>query len=268
VKTLFQRSEHYYSLYEGLKVAGGILDVMKRNHAVGAPTLFLETGNADHELAKAKTALKTAINITRPLGLTPSNGKSKTKRIISHHVDLKALAKNLRTAEMVVNAAELLCKDGPLFLYDTAIEFPGNGTEIAFTTDEYIALAKRALTEAVQRAESETICPEFSIQAPAVLDSLPAWEKKLIDGAFPLGGLQDPAVREKVTKAQLVFGFDVSKGYKGTIFFGRQYFKELVDRKARVPADEAVSFTFHSELEGHLKLAAAVQVLKGSCDLL
>lgn len=164
--------------------------------------------------------------------------------------------------------AEARCKTGTLTLCDTAIEFDRNNTELVFTPKEYIAFAERALAEAGQKAESETLGPDFSILDAAVRESLPGWERNVFDRAFPLGELQDPAVREQVTRAKLVFGFDISKGLEGTIFFGRGYFKELVDRKARIPADEIVSFTFHSELEGHLKLAAAVQVLKGSCDVL
>lgn len=41
-----------------------------------------------------------------------------------------------------------------------------------------------------------------------------------------------------------------------------------MEKKARIPVDEIISFTCHSEINGHLKLAAAVKALKGPCGLI
>lgn len=96
MKKLLQRDEHFYSLYEGLKVAEGIFDVLKGYHDDGNSKLALRHANTDEQLAKAKLALQTSINITRPLGITPANCNAEAKRILAHDVDLKALAAGLK----------------------------------------------------------------------------------------------------------------------------------------------------------------------------
>lgn len=267
MKKLLQCNEHYYSLYQGLKAAQAILEGMKQSKNGGVPMPVLETGNADRGFAQAQPALQTAISITRPVGLPPLAGQAESKRILAHHVDLQALAVNLRTAQTVVQAAELQHKKGLLWFPDVAIEFPGNNTEIVFTTDEYIALAKRALTDAIQRCESKTMSPEFSRLDRSALNRLPQCIIEIILSAFPLGELRNPAVRKRVTEAKIVLGFDLSRGFEQLIFFGEKYFKAVVDRGDPLLGKDFVCFLFHSELEEDAKLAAAVTRLKGACDL-
>jgi hypothetical protein len=266
VKTLHQTQKQFYSIHEGLKVAEGLFALLKRSHDDGSSKLVLGSSDTEEQLNHAKSALKTAIQLTRPVGLASRDAKAGGKRILSTDVNLKTIAEGLKCAETVLDEVDARVNRGTLLLHDSAIEF-GN-TELVFTAAEYIAFAKRALTDAVQKAESEILGPEVSIVNERVLDNRPAWERQLIDRAFPLGRLIDPAVRRKVKNAKLVFGFDVTEEFKGLVFFGKAYFMESVEQKRAIPADQTVAFTYQIELGGHLKLAVAVQVLKGSCDIL
>ncbi len=260
MKRLLQKEEDFYSIYEGLKVAEGLFDLLKRSHDDGDAKLSLGDG-----INQAKTALRRAIRVTQPLGIKSPNGNNE-QRIPAHDLDLNALAQGLKHARAIVDVAEARSEAGTLVICDSAIEF--GDTELVFTPQEYIDFAKRALTDALEKAEQGTLGPEASYVDYKVLDRRPRWEQNLIKSAVPLGGLQDEAIRNRVKRAKLVFGFDITKEFEGQIFFGREYFRKLADTGGSIPREEVIALTFHSELEGHLKLAAAVMVLKGSCDLL
>lgn len=260
MKRLLQNEENFYSLHEGLKVAEGLFDLLKRSHDDGDAKLSLVDG-----IDQTKTALQHAIQLTRPLGIK-SPTESSGQRVLADDLDLNALARGLKHARAIVDVAEARSRAGTLVLCDSAIEF--DDTELVFTSQEYFAFAKRALTDAVEKAGNGTLGPEASYVDYKVLDHRPRWEQELIKSAVPLGGLQDEAIRNRVKQARLVFGFDITKEFEGRIFFGREYFRELAETGGSLPRGEVIALTFHSELEGHLKLAAAVKVLKGSCDLL
>jgi hypothetical protein len=266
MKRLLQTEENFYSIHEGLKVAEGLFDLLKRSHDDGDAKLFLDDETKTKKgLDQTKTALQRAIQVTRPLGIKSPNGNN-AQRIVAHNVDVSALTLGLKYAQTIVDVAEVRTKAGTLILSDSAIEF--GDTELLFTPQEYINFAKRALIDALEKAEQGTLGPEASYVSYKVLEGRPNWEQALIKSAVPLGGLQDDAIRNRVKRAKVVFGFDITKEFEGKIFFGREYFCNLAETRGSLPMGEVIALTFHSELEGHLKLAAAVKVLKGSCDLL
>jgi hypothetical protein len=91
-------------------------------------------------------------------------------------------------------------------------------------------------------------------------------DDELFENAPHISVIQDPAVREEIKKAGVIFGVDSATGAP-SIFYGKEMLKEIArGRAAEWDAQVILAFKYDSTQGDELEyLYAAVEVLKGEC---